>query len=135
MLSTPSGAGLKGAVNACQNKTFNDNISSKQVECGIDLRLGERKGVVFDWVCDWYYYWEVLHNGRSYGLPTDPNNFVFKPNLEMTKSGVVRTCEWDLSSCSIAAVKGTLEELFDVIKQLEEQEYGNHIFLGEAYHS
>lgn len=110
--------------------------SSKQVkgskgglaeDIGIELGLGERQGVLVDWANDWYCYWD-----GSYGMPADPRNFVFKPSLEMTSSGVVRTKEWDLFSCnSTAAVKGTLEGLFDVVKQLEGGERGNEIGLGD----
>jgi len=98
-----------------------------ETDIGIDLEIGVRKDVIKEWASNWFCYWD-----GSFGMPADPDkNFLFKPCLEMTKSGVVRTKEWDLFALNSAAeVKETLEELFFVMKKLEKRECGAAIGLG-----
>lgn len=68
---------------------------------------------------DWYCYWD-----DSYGMPADTKeNYVFRPPLEVSKDGVVRTQEWNLNDlpprvvymtwCRILAVRRVLENSGD----------------------
>ena len=84
---------------------------------GVDVfQLGERKGVIKEWAGNWSCYWD-----GSYETPTDRKTFVFRPCLEMTESGLVRTngpeADWDLfASSSVADVESAIEELFCIVK-------------------
>ena len=90
-----------------------------------DLVIGERKGVIKEWDDDWFCYWD-----GSFGVPTDTQkNYVFSPNLEMTRNGVIRTKDWRLlEQNSVSDVKQVLEELLTIDKS---EAHGKEIGLGD----
>ena len=90
-----------------------------------NLEIGERKGVIREWNDNWFCYWD-----GGFGVPIDTQkNYVFSPNLEMTKNGMIRTKDWRLlEHNSVSDVKQALEELLEIDKS---KAHGKEIGLGD----
>eukprot|EP00565_Helicotheca_tamesis_P001072 CAMPEP_0185742058 /NCGR_PEP_ID=MMETSP1171-20130828/39280_1 /TAXON_ID=374046 /ORGANISM="Helicotheca tamensis, Strain CCMP826" /LENGTH=118 /DNA_ID=CAMNT_0028414055 /DNA_START=295 /DNA_END=648 /DNA_ORIENTATION=- len=95
----------------------------------LDMEIVDPCSVIEEWRSDWYCYWD-----GSYDMPSDPEtNYVFKPPLEMSRCGVVRTRDdnWEEDSYDVKMKEyvRTIIKLFEEGK--EESDFGLTIGYGD----
>jgi len=82
----------------------------------LDFDIVGARSVIKEWRDSWYCYWD-----KSYGVPSDESNFVFRPPLEMSRCGVVRTKNdtWEESEVeeNVAASISSVIDLLEIAKE------------------